>query len=198
MDATQWYRELVTDPAAQRTRLDKPNVVGVRRRSATDQAWLPGRTSDAPYRAGEPFCPTHQPRLCEAFYRTPLKFSGQRAHQAERRASRVGRRQHRMARWGLGHCRLSRVLPETVPRQFGHQRLLACSCAQAAGRIDGSYLLDQALPKDRQFIVRENKFCGTHRGLLAIPRRPLGSRSLAFRLAAVIGSRRQLDACFGY
>jgi hypothetical protein len=57
--------------------------------------------------------------------RTPLKFSGQRAHQAERRASRFGRRQHRMARWG--HCRLSRVLPETVPRQFGHQRLLACS-----------------------------------------------------------------------
>jgi hypothetical protein len=42
MDATQWYRELVTDPAAQRTRLDKPKVMGIRRRSATDQAWLPG------------------------------------------------------------------------------------------------------------------------------------------------------------
>jgi hypothetical protein len=40
--ATQWYRELVTDPAAQRTRLDKPKVMGVRRRSAAHKTWLPG------------------------------------------------------------------------------------------------------------------------------------------------------------
>src|SRR5262249_26452005 len=42
MDATQWDCELVTDPAAQRRGLDKPKVVGIRRRPAAHQAWLPG------------------------------------------------------------------------------------------------------------------------------------------------------------
>jgi hypothetical protein len=42
MYATQWYYELITDPATQRTRLDKPKVMRVGRRSAAHQALLPG------------------------------------------------------------------------------------------------------------------------------------------------------------
>ncbi len=42
MDPTQWDCELVTDPAAQRARLDKPKVMRVRRRPAAHHAWLPG------------------------------------------------------------------------------------------------------------------------------------------------------------
>jgi hypothetical protein len=42
VDATQWHCELVTDPAAQRTRLDKPKVMGVGRRSAAHKARLLG------------------------------------------------------------------------------------------------------------------------------------------------------------
>ena len=66
------------------------------------------------------------------------------------------------------------------------------------GRIDGSQLRDQALPEACRLLGRENGSCGTHGGLAAIPRRPLRSRSVAVRLAAMIGSGRLLDPCFGY
>ena len=42
MDATERDYELVTDPAPQRKRLDKPKVMGVGWRSAGHQASLPG------------------------------------------------------------------------------------------------------------------------------------------------------------
>jgi hypothetical protein len=42
MDATQRYCELVTDTPPQRIRLNKPKVMRVGRRSAANQAWLPG------------------------------------------------------------------------------------------------------------------------------------------------------------
>ncbi len=66
------------------------------------------------------------------------------------------------------------------------------------GRIDGSQLRDQALPQDCRLFGRENGRCRMHGGLAAIPRRPLGCRSVAVRLAAMIGSERLLDRCFGY
>ena len=66
------------------------------------------------------------------------------------------------------------------------------------GRIAGSELCDQALPKDCRLFGRENGRCGMHGGLAAIRRQPPGRRSVAVRLAAMIGSERLLNSCFGY
>ena len=66
------------------------------------------------------------------------------------------------------------------------------------GRINGSQLRDQALPKDCRLFGRENGSCGTHGRLTAITSRPLRSRSVAVRLTAMIGLERPLDSGFGY
>ena len=65
------------------------------------------------------------------------------------------------------------------------------------GRIDGSQLLDQALPKTCRLLGGKNGFWGTPGRFPAIPRRALRSRSVPVRLAAVIGSGRLLDSRLG-
>jgi hypothetical protein len=37
---TKWDRVLVADPTAQRARLSEPNMVGIGRASAAEEAWL--------------------------------------------------------------------------------------------------------------------------------------------------------------
>ena len=79
MDATHGYGEFVTDPTAQRTRLDEPKVMRIRRRSAAHQAWLSGDEFPVLLIAqANRSCPKRALHLYERLYPTLSKFFDER------------------------------------------------------------------------------------------------------------------------